>query len=157
MEKSIIKKNVHLSEKEKQYVARLIQDGGTLEDISKWHKTRFGKPIARSKYYRLKSQVSSILADKLEKSKNKYTRKGEKDLQVFESHLKDEIAVRTANKDCQKWTFALLSELANQIRQKNEFAEMEILKSYNFSTNYWYRFMERQKLTFSKRKKLDQN
>ena len=60
MEKSIIKKNVHLSEKEKQYVARLIQDGGTLEDISKWHKTRFGKPIARSKYYRLKSQVSSI-------------------------------------------------------------------------------------------------
>ena len=49
MEKSIIKKNVHLSEKEKQYVARLIQDGGTLEDISKWHKTRFGKPIARSK------------------------------------------------------------------------------------------------------------
>ena len=33
MEKSIIKKNVHLSEKEKQYVARLIQDGGTIPKV----------------------------------------------------------------------------------------------------------------------------
>ena len=89
MDKPIIKKNVHLSQKEKQYVARLIEDGGTLAEISEWHKTRFGKPIARSKYFRLKSQAKSILADKLEKSRNNYTRKGENDLQIFESRLKD--------------------------------------------------------------------
>ena len=59
MEKPIFKKNVHLSQKEKQYVARLIEDGGTLAEISKWHKTRFGKPIATSKYYHLKSHPTN--------------------------------------------------------------------------------------------------
>ena len=80
MEKSIFKKNIHLSQKEKIHVAKLIQDGGTLSDISEWHKVRFGKPIARSKFFRLKSQASSILDDKLQKSTNSYKRKGEEDL-----------------------------------------------------------------------------
>ena len=62
-------------------MAKLIQDGGTLSDISEWHKVRFGKPIARSKFFRLKSQASTILDDKLQKSTNSYKRKGEEDSQ----------------------------------------------------------------------------
>ena len=67
MEKSIIKNIFVFHKKKKVYVARLIEDGGTLWDILDWHKARFRKPIARSKYFRLKSQTKNILGDKLDK------------------------------------------------------------------------------------------
>ena len=112
MEKSIVKKKLHLKPDEKKYVAKMIDNGGTLEDVDRWYQMRFGKKITKSVYYRLKEQCKTILADKNDMKKtNKYTRKGEKDLAPFEEHLKIKIAEKLESTDSFHWTYLLLQNL----------------------------------------------
>ena len=63
MEKSIVKKKLHLKPEEKKYVAKMIDNGGSLQDVDRWYQMRFGKKITTSVYYRLKQQCKTILAD----------------------------------------------------------------------------------------------
>ena len=156
MERTLVKKNIHLTKKEELHVAKLIVSGGTQQEISDWHSMRFGKPMARSKFFRFKSKAKEIIANADETSMKKaYTRVGEEDLRSFEEHLKVEIASRSNS--VPKWTYLLLTVLANEERKKEPFANMEALKKYTFTSTYWLKYMFRQKLRFSSRKSDQKN
>ena len=91
----------------------MIDTGATLAEVDKWYQMRFGKKITRSVYYDLKKKCKTILAETDgKKTTNKYTRKGEKDLEPFEEHLKIRISEKTESSGSFKWTLTLLQTLA---------------------------------------------
>ena len=61
MEKSLVKKNIHFNQEEKTHVAQMIDKGATWSEVSDWHRVRYGKPMSRSKYFRMKQQKNEIL------------------------------------------------------------------------------------------------
>ena len=78
MDKPLRKKHVHFTKKEELHLANMILDGATYEEISEWHLTRFGKPMARSKYFRFKNKAPEIISNDNQKiSKVKYNRSRE--------------------------------------------------------------------------------
>jgi hypothetical protein len=87
---------------------------------------RYGKEMSRSKFFRYKSNASKIIKE------------------ADEDHLKSEIATRSNGKI--RWTYLLLTTLANQKRVKEPYSSMEVLKKYVFSHQYWGKFMIRQNL-----------
>ena len=156
MERSLVKKNIHLNPKEEIHVAKLIVGGASQKEVNDWHFMRFNKHMSTSKYYRYKNKAHKIIANADQSAmKKSYTRVGEQDLRSFEEHLKLEIATRS--RDVPKWTFSLLTAFANQEREKEPFVKMDALKKYTFSANYWRKFMDRQKLIFSSRKSDQKN
>ena len=91
--------------------------------------------MSSSKYYRYKNKAEKIIANADQSAmKKSYTRVGEQDLRSFEEHLKLEIAARS--RDAPKWTFPLLTALANIEREKEPFVNMDAFKKYTFSDNY---------------------
>ena len=38
MEKTLVKKNLHLTPQEKRHVAQMLDKGDSLKDINKWHQ-----------------------------------------------------------------------------------------------------------------------
>ena len=153
MEKSIVKKKLHLKPEEKKYVAKMIDNGGSLQDVDRWYQMRFGKKITTSVYYRLKQQCKTILADTNDKKKTKkYTRKCEKDLEPFEEHLKIKIAEKMESSGSFHWTYLLLQSLAVTERMKEPFNKCDEIQKMCFSSRYWTKFMQRKNLNFSGRK-----
>ena len=153
MEKTLVKKNLHLKPEEKRHVAKMINDGATLKDVDRWHQMRFGKKISKSAFYRLKEKVKTILAETDEKTtKNKYIRKAETDLEPFEEHLKIKICEKTESAGSFKWTYTLLQALALNERSKAPFDQSEELQKMCFSQRYWMKYLQRKKLNFSSRK-----
>ena len=139
MEKSLIKKNIHLNHKEKVHVAQMIDTGATWVEVSNWHRSRFGKPMARSKFFRFKQQKSEILAKAAKQQPtvtNNYKRQGEEELCEFETNLKKEIARRTEADCVQKWTFCLLQSLTLDEKKKEPYKNMKILESYTFTNRF---------------------
>ena len=63
MDKTIVKKHLHLKPDEKRHVAKMIDNGASLGDVDKWYQMRFGKKITKSVYYRLKEKCKTILAE----------------------------------------------------------------------------------------------
>ena len=43
MEKTLVKKNLHLTPQEKRHVAQMLDNGDSLKDVNRWHQMRFGK------------------------------------------------------------------------------------------------------------------
>ena len=74
----------------------------------------------------------------------------------FEEHLKEEITQRT-NNPVIKWTYELLTTLANNEREKEPYCKMDILKQYKFTNRYWMKYMDRTQLVFSSRKSDQKN
>ena len=70
MEKTLVKKNLHLTPQEKRHVAQMLDKGDSLKDINKWHQMRFGKKISKSVFYRLKEKYKTILAETDDKKKH---------------------------------------------------------------------------------------
>ena len=62
------------------------------------------------------------------KTTNKYTRKGEKDLEPFEEHLKIRISEKTESSGSFKWTYALLQSLAYTERLKKPLIQVKLYK-----------------------------
>ena len=48
MDKTKVKKHLHLNPSEKKHVAQMIDSGASLKDVDRWHQMRFGKKIAKS-------------------------------------------------------------------------------------------------------------
>ena len=46
MEKTLVKKNLHLTPQEKRHVAQMLDNGDSLKDVNRWHQMRFGKKSA---------------------------------------------------------------------------------------------------------------
>ena len=63
MEKTLVKKNLHLTPQEKRHVAQMLDRGDSLKDVNRWHQMRFGKEISQSVFYRLKKNFKTILAE----------------------------------------------------------------------------------------------
>ena len=153
MEKTLVKKNLHLKPEEKRHVAKMINDGATLKDVDRWHQMRFGKKISKSAFYRLKEKVKTILEETGDKkTTNKYTRKAEKDLEQFEEHLKLKICEKTESAGSFKWTYALLQAFALNERTKEPFNQCDEIQKMCFSSRYWMKYLHRKNLNFSKRK-----
>ena len=153
MEKTLVKKNLHLTPQEKRHVAQMLDKGDSLKDINKWHQMRFGKKISQSVFYRLKNNFKTILAETGDKqTTNKYTRKAEKDLEPFEEHLKIKICEKTESTGSFKWTYALLKALALNERTKEPFNQSEEIQKMCFSHRFWAKFLQRKNLNFSTRK-----
>ena len=121
MDKTKVKKHLHLKSSEKKYVAQMIDSGASLKDVDGWHQMRFGKKITKSVFYRLKENYKTLLAETDDKTTNKYTRKAEKDLEPFEEHLKLKICEKTESAGSFKWTYVLLQSLAQTERMKEPF------------------------------------
>ena len=145
--------NIYLGAKEELHVANMIVAGSSYEEISDWHLSKYDKPMSRSKYYRYKNKATKIIANGDKKVTRGYKRTGEEDLVLFEEHLKEEIAERT-NGSVIKWTHELLTCLANNERKKEPFCNMDSLKKYQFSNRYWMKYMSRNGMMFSSRKKI---
>ena len=157
MDKTLRIKNVYFTRKEELHLANMIVGGAKYDEINEWHLTNFGKPMARSKYFRFKNKALEIISNDNKKiSKVKYNRPGESDLVQFEEHLKEEITVRT-NNPVIKWTYELLTTLANNEREKEPYCKMDILKQYKFTNRYWMKYMDRNQLVFSSRKSDQKN
>ena len=153
MDKTIVKKHLHLKPDEKRHVAKMIENCASLGDVDKWYQMRFGKKITKSVYYRLKEKSKTILAETNgKKNTNKYTRKGEQDLGPFEEHLKIKIAEKTESAGSFKWTYLLLQNLAEMERMKEPFNKSDTIQKMGFTPRYWMKFLTRQKLDFSGRK-----
>ena len=45
MEKTKVKKHLHLNPVEKKHVAKMIETGATLAEVDKWYQIRFEDPI----------------------------------------------------------------------------------------------------------------
>ena len=111
----------------------MIDTGATLAEVDKWYQMRFGKKITRSVYYDLKKKCKTILAETDgKKTTNKYTRKGEKDLEPFEEHLKLRISEKTESSGSFKWTYALLQSLAEIERLKEPFNQSQEIQKQCF-------------------------
>ena len=153
MEKTLVKKKLHLKPEEKRHVAMMIEKGATLKDVDRWHQMRFGKKISKSAFYRFKEKFKTILAETDDKkTTNKYTRKAEKDLEPFEEHLKLKICEKTESAGSFKLTYALLQALALNERTKEPFNQSDEIQKMCFSPRYWMKFLQRKNLNFSTRK-----
>ena len=64
MEKTKVKKHLHLNPEDKKHVAKMIDTGAMVAEVDKWYQMRFGKKITRSVYYDLKKKCKTILAEK---------------------------------------------------------------------------------------------
>ena len=145
MEKTKVKKHLHLNPEEKKHVAKMIDTGATLAEVDKWYQMRFGKKITRSVYYDLKKKCKTILAETDgKKTTNKYTRKGEKDLEPFEEHLKLRISENTESSGSFKWTYALLQSLAEIERLKEPFNQSQEIQKMCFSPQKFEKYHVRQ-------------
>ena len=51
MDKPKEKKHIHLNAEEKRHVAESIANGATYNEVNSWHLMRFGKLMAKSKFY----------------------------------------------------------------------------------------------------------
>ena len=146
MDKTKVKKHLHLKSSEKKYVAQMIASGASLKDVDGWHQMRFGKKITKSVFYRLKQNYKILLAETDEKTTNKYTRKAEKDLEPFEEHLKLKICEKTESAGSFKWTYVLLQSLAQTERMKEPFNQCDEIQKMCFTSRYWTKFLKRKNL-----------
>ena len=66
MDKPKEKKHIHLNAEEKLHVAELIANGATYNEVNSWHLMRFGKVMAKSKFYnhKVKHKKSQNLTPK---------------------------------------------------------------------------------------------
>ena len=78
MDKPKEKKHIHLNAEEKRHVAELIAYGATYNQVNSWHLMRFGKIMAKSKFYNHKVKHKQTLENK--SKTNSYIRKGESEL-----------------------------------------------------------------------------
>ena len=62
MDRTLVKKNLHLTAQEKRHVAKMLVNGDSLKDVNEWHQMRFGK-YSKSVFYRLKEKSKTILAE----------------------------------------------------------------------------------------------
>ena len=152
MDKTLVKKHLHLKPEEKRHMAKMIDNGASLKDVDSWHQMRFGKKISKPAFYRLKEKSKTILTETDDKNTNKYTRKGEKDLEPFEQHLRIKISEKTESAGSFKWTYELLKTLALNERTKEPFNQSEEIQKMCFSPRFWMKFLRRKKLNFSDRK-----
>ena len=76
MDKTKVKKNIHLNTEEKRHVAQLIANGADYGQVNSWYLMRFGRIMAKSKFYRHKEKHEKTLKSNKSK-KNDYTRMGE--------------------------------------------------------------------------------
>ena len=153
MDKTLVKKNLHLTLQEKRHVAKMLDNGDSLKDVNKWHQMRFGKKISKSVFYRLKEKSKTILAENDDKkTTNKYTRKAETELVSFEEHLKIKICEKTESAGSFKWTWPLLKALALNERTKEPFNQSEEIQKLCFTHRFWKKFLHRKNLNFSGRK-----
>ena len=153
MERRVFKKHLHLKPDEKIEVARMIDNGASLDKVNKWYMNRFGQKMSKSSYYDLKNKRAKVLTEAVNgKKKNDYRRKGEDDLATFEDHLRLKIAELTESNNCILWTYPLLQDVALEEREKEPFVHMEVLQKYCFTNKYWEKFMDRNELDFSSRK-----
>ena len=93
MDKPKEKKHIHLNTAEKRHVAELIANEATYNEVNSWHLMRFGKVMAKSKFYNHKVKHKKTLENK--SKTNNYTRKGEcmKNLKPLSSYLKINISI----------------------------------------------------------------
>ena len=64
MDKPKEKKHIHLNAEEKRHVAELIAYGATYNQVNSWHLMRFGKIMAKSKFYNHKVKHKQTLENK---------------------------------------------------------------------------------------------
>ena len=153
MEKAKFKKNIHFTNEEEIFVAKMISDGADYNKVLQWHMQRFGRPMHKSKYYAHRKKAADTLAESHEKkTTHSYIRPNESEKQLFEDHLKIAILEKTESMDATKWTGALLKQFAEQERMRPEFKNLDGLKELEFTARYWNRFLNRQQLCFSTRK-----
>ena len=153
MEKAKFKKNIHFTNEEEIFVAKMIADGADYNKVLQWHLRRFGRPMHKSKFYAHRKKAAKTLAESNEKKlTHSYTRPNESEKQLFEDHLKIAILEKTESMDAMKWTLALLKQFAEQERMRQEYVNLDGLKELQFSSRYWDRFVIRQQMNFSTRK-----
>ena len=51
MEKAQFKKNIHFTNEEEIFVAKMISDGADYNKVLQWHLQQFGRPMHKSKFY----------------------------------------------------------------------------------------------------------
>ena len=63
MEKAKFKKNIHFTNEEEIFVAKMIADGADYNKVLQWHLRRFGRPMHKSKYYAHRKKAANTLAE----------------------------------------------------------------------------------------------
>ena len=67
MEKAKLKKNIHFTNEEEIFVAKMISDGADYNKVLQWHMKRFGRPMHKSKFYAHRKKAANTLAESHEK------------------------------------------------------------------------------------------
>ena len=57
MEKTKVKKHLHLNPEEKKHVAMMVDTGATLAEVDKWYQMRFGKKNNQIRILRFEEKV----------------------------------------------------------------------------------------------------
>ena len=104
--------------------------------------------ITKSVNFRLKEKRKTILANTNDRTKNKYTRKAEKNLEPFEEHIKVKIAEKLESSDSFHWTYLLLQSLAVTERAKESFNQCDEIQKMSSGSRYWEKFLIRKVLFF---------
>ena len=108
MEKAQFKKNIHFTNEEEIFVAKMISDGADYNKVLQWHLQRFGRPMHKSKFYAHRKRPQKIWPSEFEK-------------QLLEGHLEIGILAKTESMAAMKWTVALLKQLVEQERMRPAF------------------------------------
>ena len=68
MEKAKFKKNIHFTNEEEIFVAKMISDGADYNKVLQWHLQRFGRPMHKSKFYAHRIRAVETVAKSHEKN-----------------------------------------------------------------------------------------
>ena len=60
MEKAKFKKNIHFTNEEEIFVAKMISDGADYNKVLQWHMQRFGRPMHKSKFYAHRKKAATL-------------------------------------------------------------------------------------------------
>ena len=55
-----LKKNIHFTNEEEIFVAKMIADGADYNKVLQWHLRRFGRPMHKSKFYAHRKRAQTL-------------------------------------------------------------------------------------------------